>query len=155
MDLRSGDISRMVLRPNVNQDMGAFKLSSQMLNVLASLDGRRDVSDLVEQLNLSWGEIRQILIKLQENNLIDLASEQEQILSSRFFEILQDRLAAYMGPVAGMLVDDAVQAMGEQKDGFPSRRAAELVDRLAEQITSTDKRQEFQHSLKEIIEQFT
>lgn len=155
MDLRSGDISRVVLRPNVRQDMEAFKLSSAMLNVLASLDGYRDVSDVVEMLGMGWGEIRQVLIKLQDKDLIAPVKEREQALSSRFFEILEERLAAYMGPVAGMLIDDTVQSMGEEKGQFPSRRAVELVDRLAGEITSVGKKQEFRRSLEEILEQFT
>ncbi|MCF8029622.1 MAG: hypothetical protein K9K39_01865 [Desulfohalobiaceae bacterium] len=155
MDLRSGDISRVVLRPNVRQDMEAFKLSSAMLNVLAALDGYRDVSDVVEMLGMGWGEIRQVLIKLQDRDLIALVKEREQALSSRFFEILEERLAAYMGPVAGMLIDDTVQSMGEKKGQFPSRRAVELVDSLAGEISSVGKKQEFRRSLDEILEQFT
>ena len=155
MDLRSGDISRVVLRPNVRQDMEAFKLSSAMLNVLAALDGYRDVSDVVEMLGMGWGEIRQVLIKLQDKDLIAPVKEREQALSSRFFEILEEHLAVYMGPVAGMLVEDIVRSMGEEKGRFPVRRAKELVDRLAEEIASLQKKQEFRRSLEEILELLT
>lgn len=155
MDLRSGDIALIVLRPNVHQDKDAFRLSSAMLKVLAALDGYRDVSDVVEMLGMGWGEIRQVLIKLQDKDLIAPVKEREQALSSRFFEILEERLAVYMGPVAGMLVDDIVRSMGEEKGRFPVRRARELVARLAEEITSLQKKQEFRGSMDEILERLT
>ena len=155
MDLRSSDISLVVLRPNVHQDKDAFRLSSAMLKVLAALDGYRDVSDVVEMLGMGWGEIRQVLIKLQDKDLIVPVKEREQALSYRFFEILEERLAVYMGPVAGMLVEDVVRSMDEEKELFPVRRARELVERSAEEITSFQKKQEFRGGMDEILEQLT
>ena len=155
MDLTRGDISWMVLRPNIQRDMGQLRLNPAMLRVLGALNGERDVADVVELLGMGWGEIRQILIKLQENNLIVLAKDKEQALSSRFFSILEERLAEYMGPVTGILINDTVQAMEETKQHFPCRRASELVERLAREIASPEKRKRFRRSLQGIVEQFT
>jgi len=155
MDLTRGDISWMVLRPNIDRDMGELRLNPTMLRVLAALNGERDVADVVELLGMGWGEMRQVLIKLQENNLITLAKDREQALSSRFFSILEERLAEYLGPVTGILINDTVQAMGETKQHFPCRRASELVDRLAREITFPEKKKQFRQGLQYILEQFT
>jgi DNA-binding transcriptional ArsR family regulator len=155
MDLTRGDISWMVLRPNINRDMGQLRLNPTMLRVLAALNGERDVADVVELLGMGWGEIRQTLIKLQENDLIAMAKDKEQALSSRFFSILEEHLAEYLGPVTGILINDTVRAMGETKQHFPCRRASELVDRLGREITSPEKRKRFRRGLQGILEQFT
>ena len=155
MDFTRGDISRMVLRPRIDRDMGQLNLTSAMLEVLAALNGERDVADVVELLGMGWGEIRRILIKLQEKGLIQLAKDREPALSSRFFSILEERLAEYLGPVAGVLINDTVRAMGEAKQHFPCRRAAELVDHLAREISSPAKRKRFRSSLQSLVEQFT
>ena len=155
MDLTRGDISRMILRPNIDKDMGQLRLSSSMLQVLAALDGERDVADVAEVLGMGWGELRQNLVKLQENNLLSLAKDKEQALSSRFFAILEERLAEYLGPVTTMLINDTIQAMGESKQHFPCRRAAELVDNLTREISSPEKKKRFRRSMQDIVEQFT
>jgi DNA-binding transcriptional ArsR family regulator len=145
----------MVLRPHIDQDMGQLRLSPGMLQVLAALDGERDVADVVEVLGMGWGEIRQNLIKLHENDLIRLAKDKEPALSSRFFTILEQRLAEYLGPVTTMLINDTVRAMGERKQHFPCRRASELVDTLAREIASPEKKKQFRRSMQDIVEQFT
>lgn len=155
MDLTRGDISRMIFRPNVDKDMGQLRVSTRMLELLAALDGERDVADVAELLGMGWGEIRQNLVKLQENDLLRLAKDKEQALSSRFFSILEERLAEYLGPVTTMLINDTIQAMGETKQQFPCRRAAELVDNLTREISSPEKKKRFRRSMEDIVEQFT
>lgn len=71
------------------------------------------------------------------------------LLSEQFFRELARAAAGALGPLAAVIVEDAVEAHGATMDAFPRSRAAYLVESIAREIKDDRRRAEFQaHMLR-------
>ena len=72
MDLSSGDISVLVFKPVVRDDLGNFSLDGHMLSVLMALDGKKTLGQIAQQANLNMATIREAVGKLLDLKLIEI-----------------------------------------------------------------------------------
>ncbi|MCD6295994.1 MAG: hypothetical protein J7M30_02450 [Deltaproteobacteria bacterium] len=151
MDISSGEISFMVFRRVSRADAGEFSLDGQMLNVLMELDGRKSLVVVAKNTALSMGVIRRVVSKLIELNLVEPVEEAVSVLGNDFFDYLNEQLSLATGPIADVLIEDAVDDMGFAPGRIPRHRAAELIDILARQIPREEKRIAFQQAMIEKI----
>lgn len=128
--------------------MGQVSLSSVMLEVLRVLDGRRDALSVSRSLQTSMADLRDILRDLHRLELIEQVEGPREIVDRRFLRQLESNLADVMGPMAGVLIRDEIEKMGEEPGGFPKNRTAELIDRLASKIFFEGKRNAFLEAVK-------
>lgn len=71
------------------------------------------------------------------------------LVSQQFFRELARASAAALGPLASVIVEDAVEAHGATIDAFPRSRAGYLVEAIAREIKDDRRRAEFQaHMLR-------
>jgi predicted regulator of Ras-like GTPase activity (Roadblock/LC7/MglB family) len=75
----------------------------------------------------------------------------ELTVNGDFFTQMEHELTKVMGPVATLIIDDEVAALGAAKDAFPRDRLAELVEKVSSEITDEDKRANFQQTVLEAI----
>lgn len=148
MDFLSEDISRFVFRASIRRDMGQMSLSASMLNVLRELDGKKPVMAVSRSLQIPMSALREILSHLHSLNLIEPVQGTREAVDRAFFQHLENRLADVMGPMAGLLIRDEIENMGEEAARFPKSRTAELIDRLATKIFVESKKQAFLSSMK-------
>ena len=144
MELFSGNISHMIFKVNVNLDMGNISLSTRMLDVLYALDGSRDIASVSSFLELRMHDLRPILHKLYQHKLIVRIEKTVPMLNNDFISLLQSQLAEFLGPIANMLIKDAINRMAVSPTSVPANRAAELIDMLSLKIPSDDKKKRFE-----------
>jgi hypothetical protein len=147
MDISSGDISALVFRRVVRDDLGEFSLDGQMFSILMELDGRRNLGAIARKTGMDMGRLRGVISRLLEHNLIEPVEEAISVLDNDFFEYLSSELSLALGPIADVLIDDAISDLGLTRDRFPSHRAAELIDLLARQIQREQKMTAFTQSM--------
>jgi len=82
----------------------------------------------------------------------DRAIPPEFTVDGTFFAQMEHELTKVMGPIATMIVDDEVAALGAARDSFPRDRVAELVAKVSSEITDKGKRASFQQTMLEVIE---
>jgi len=75
----------------------------------------------------------------------------ELTVDGTFFAQIEHELTKVIGPVATLIIDDEVAALGADKDSFPRDRVAELVKKVGSEITDEDKRASFQQIMLEAI----
>jgi predicted regulator of Ras-like GTPase activity (Roadblock/LC7/MglB family) len=75
----------------------------------------------------------------------------ELTVDGNFFAQMEHELTKVMGPVATLIIDDEVAALGAAKDVFPRDRLAELVEKVSSEITDEGKRDSFQQTMLEAI----
>ena len=75
----------------------------------------------------------------------------EFTVDGTFFAQMEHELTKVMGPVATLLIDDEVAALGAAKDSFPRKRVVELVEKVSSEITDEGKRASFQQTMLEAI----
>lgn len=148
MDFLSQDMPRLVLRASIRRDMGQVSLSATMLDVLRELDGKKPVLAVSRSLQIPMSTLREILSHLHRLHLIEVVQGSRESVDRGFFKHLESRLADIMGPIAGILIRDEIENMGEVATQFPKERAPELIDRLAAKIFVESKKQAFLASMK-------
>ena len=146
-DIFTGDISRLVLKRTVRADMGEVSLDSQMLNVLMELDGKKNLGQIAQSLNMNMKTLREITSRIHQLRLCEHAAESMPVLGKAFINELSMELSKAMGPIADVVIEDEIADMGESRERFPAHRAAELVDVLARQILREERKVAFQQSM--------
>jgi len=67
----------------------------------------------------------------------------ELTVDGTFFAQMEHELTKVMGPVATLIIDDEMAALGAAKDSFPRDRVAELVEKISTEIADEGKRLRF------------
>lgn len=143
MDFSSSEISSMIFKRVVRQDIGEFPLDHQMLSVFVELDGKTPLGAVAQKTGLSMSSMRDIIAKLMQNGLVEKVDRTIVTLDKDFFEFLVAQLSIAIGPVAPVLIEDEVENLGYELSRFPGHRVAELVDRLAQEIRREEKKEVF------------
>jgi predicted regulator of Ras-like GTPase activity (Roadblock/LC7/MglB family) len=78
----------------------------------------------------------------------------ELTVDETFFAQMEHELTKVMGPVATLIIDDEMTALGVAKDSFPRDRVAELVEKISAEIADEGKRASFQQIMLEAIGAF-
>ncbi|MBN2244840.1 MAG: hypothetical protein JW755_03240 [Candidatus Aminicenantes bacterium] len=147
MDILSGDIFSLVFRRIQKRDMGEYSLTGQMLTLLMHLDGKKDIKTIAKSSGMDMNNMRVTLSKLLALDLIEPVAEAVPMLNADFVKYLEAQLSLATGPIAGILIEDAVEALGVGLRNIPRHRAAELTDMLARQIPREEKKIAFQQAM--------
>jgi hypothetical protein len=139
MDFSSSELSSMVFKRVVRQDIGEFPLNHQMLSVFMALDGKAPLGAVARKTGLNMSSMREIIAKLMQNGLVE--KEDKKIID--FFDYLVAHLSLAVGPIAQVLIEDEVETLGYELSRFPGHRVAELIDKLAQEIRRDDKKDVF------------
>jgi len=153
MDLSSGDISTLVFKPVVRDDLGNFSLDGHMLSVLMALNGKSTLGQVAQQAGLNMATMRDATSKLVDLKLIERVEKVESVLDQEFMSFLISELSIAIGPLGEVIVEDGLEDLGFTAKNFPAHRAAELINLLAQEIQRDGKRTEFkQNMVKKIRE---
>ncbi|MFC5849928.1 AsnC family protein [Deinococcus petrolearius] len=95
--------------------------------VMDHVDGRRSVADIGRALGLSAHTVAQALA--QANEWTQRASQRSQALTPALRESVEQCLLSVVGPIGEVVVDDALQDVGES----PSLEG--LLSAIAEQLS--------------------
>ena len=151
MVLSSGDISSLVFKRKVRDDVGDFSLDGQTLIVLMELDGKATLGALAAKTGLSMGSIRELIAKLLKFGLIEKVEKEIIPVDNDFFRNLLDQFALAIGPIASVLIEDEVHDLGYDVNSFPSYLVTELIDRLAGDVRREEKKAIFIKNMANII----
>ena len=147
MDISSGDISPRVFQLVVRNEPGEVTLDKQMLRVITELDGKRNVGTIARNIGIELAEIKEIISRLLKHNIIALVDEPIPSLKGDFIDYLTDQLSLATGPMAEVLIEDAVASLGYDLSSFPKHRVHDLVEVLARKIFREEKRVIFKQNL--------
>lgn len=147
MDISSGDISAMVFRRVVREDTAEYSFDAQMLTLFMELDGKKSLAVISKKTGLKMSALREATSKLLKIKLIETVAEAISVVDADFMDTLKRELSLAIGPLASILIEDAVNDLGQNLNRFPTRRAAELVESLSREIQREDKRAAFKQNM--------
>lgn len=147
MDISSGDISAMVFRRVVREDTAEYSFDAQMLTLFMELDGKKSLAVISKKTGLKMSALREATSKLLKIKLIETVAEAISVVDADFMDTLKRELSLAIGPLASILIEDAVNDLGQNLNRFPTRRAAELVESLSREIQREDKRTAFKQNM--------
>ncbi len=153
MDLSSGDISDLIFKPVVRDDLGNFSLDGHMLSVLMALDGKKALRQVAQETGLNMATLREAAGKLLELKLIETVEVGIAVVDNEFISYMITELSMAIGPLGEVIVEDGLEDLGFSRNNFPTHRAAELINLLAQEIQREEKKTEFkQNMVKKIRE---
>lgn len=147
MDILSGDISPLIFQLSVKNDSGEVTLDKEMLGVIRELDGKKSVGMVAKNMGLELDKLKAIMGKLLTHGIISLVSQSMAIVKEDFFIYLTNQLSLATGPMAEVLIDEAVTNLGYSVSNFPKHRLQELIDLLVPRIFREEKRAVFKQNL--------
>lgn len=147
MDIFTGDISPRVFKLVVRNEPGEVTLDKQMLRVITELDGKRDVGMIARNIGMELGEIKEVISRLLKHNIIALVEEPIPTLKGDFFVYLMHQLSLATGPMAEVLIEDALASLGYDRSRFPKHQVQDLIELLARKIFREEKRAIFKLNL--------
>jgi hypothetical protein len=127
--------------------------------VLARMDGRTSIAALAANLDYEEGELVRQLVRLKNAGLFELEivqsqpreAPQRQLAGPQFFQALTSAVADAMGPLAEVIVDDAVEAMGFTRATLPREAVSHLCERIAGEIRDDGHRVRFQQRILSML----
>jgi hypothetical protein len=143
----SGDTSQRVFKLVVRNEPGEVTLDKQMLRLIGELDGKRNVGTIARNIGMELGEVKEIISRLLKHNIIALVEDPIPSLKGDFFVYLTEQLSAATGPMAEVLIGDAVASLGYDPSSFPKNQVQDLIELLARKIFREEKRAIFKLNL--------
>ena len=147
MDTLSGDISPLVFQLSVKNEPGVVTLDKEMLTVIQELDGKKTIGMVAKNMGLELDKLKGIIAKLLTHGIIALVNQSMPMMKEDFFIYLTDQLSLATGPMAEVLIDEALATLGYNLTNFPKHRVQELIDLLAPRIFREEKRAVFKQNL--------
>ena len=147
MDLSSGEISTLLFKRLLRDDLGDFSLDRMMLTVFMELDGQTNLGAVAKKVGLNMSSMREVISKLLKLNLIEKVEDKIRLLDNDFIEYLFAQFSLAVGPIAQVLIEDEVYDLGFDLSGFPPQRVAELIDRLTREIRREEKKALFKRNI--------
>lgn len=139
MNMPSGEMAAMVFRRLQRDDLGEFAMDSSMLTVLMDLDGQRTLAQIAQARSMNPQALQAIVTRLLDLKLIASVETDTASLDADFITFLTTQMSQAVGPIAEILLEDAVDDLGHDLHQFPALQVAELVDYLAREIQRPDK----------------
>ncbi|WP_322796368.1 DUF4388 domain-containing protein [Tepidiforma sp.] len=120
---------------------------------IAVIDGTRTAAAIAAALGLDDYDTMRRLYRLKLSGLVELEKAPQVAPSARalagpqFFQALHAAVAAAVGPLAEIIIDDCLDAMGYTRQDFPRDGVAALAEAVSNEITDAEKRVRFQQTM--------
>jgi hypothetical protein len=140
------DISpNLIFRYSQRDIQGEWTFNSHILNVLYELDGKSTLLEISQRLKLNDNVIKKIITYLYKLKLIEpvYSENMDEPLSSNFFNSLYDEFTNVVGPVATLIIDEALDDMGLDQTYFPQNRVQELIENLTIECDDSPEKTHF------------
>jgi DNA-binding transcriptional ArsR family regulator len=153
MDALSGDFSRMVFKRIITGGLGEYSLDGQMLSILVEVDGVKPIGQIAENTGLPLDAVRRVISKLLQLKIVESVQRQVDVLDSAFLDVLDRELALAIGPIAEVVIEDAIADLGQEMDSFPAEQTAELIDYISQEIQREDRKTAFRQNMLQEMKQ--
>jgi predicted transcriptional regulator len=147
------NLGSIVFKRIVTKDLGKFSLDGQMLSILMEMDGEKDMAAISGKLGMDMETVKRSINSLLKLGIIELFHQRVSNVGKAFFQFLYQQFSLAVGPIARILIEDAVQDLGQTLDRFPVNLIAELVDLLARQIRKEEKGVMFRQNMLKMIKE--
>lgn len=147
MEFISDDIGLLVFKAILRDETEELLLDGRSLKVMLELDGKKTLIEVAKRLNMSLNELRPIIQKLLNLRLIEVSVGSIAKVDRDFFEFLQAQLTFAVGPLAQIILEDALSELNANLDDFPVTYLAELIDIVSKEIPREEKKAAFMKSI--------
>jgi len=137
---------------------GAINLEPEEWQILSHVNGNRTVAEIIEQTGKDEYHVAKVLFHLVSIGLLEktekTASPLSATIDEKFFERVEKELTNVIGPIASIVIDEAVEDLGESRSAFPNTKIAALIEKVGVDIKDEDKKLQFSQIMLEALKSF-
>lgn len=132
-------------------------IDSSDWELIARIDGEITAAELALAQGVEDIEMAKQLYRLKLAGLVELTAAQvaapqpKALAGAGFFQALNTAVAGALGPLAEIIIDDAVEDLGFTRATFPREAVASLAERISAEIREPDKRVRFQQTMLQML----
>ncbi len=117
--------------------------------ILTQLNGERTVGEIGEILSLDPEETVHLFQRLLKLGAIVLSQlhQMDHVVPEDVFEDLEYQFTYSLGPVAGIVLEDALATLKHSRETLKKRDFPQLIELLSLEIANRQKRHEFQRHM--------
>jgi hypothetical protein len=135
----------------------SITLEARDWELVAVINGERTAAEIASVLGADDMELARTLYRMKLGGLIEMASlpaaqpVARALAGAGFFQALTTAVAGALGPLAEIIIDDAVEDLGFTRATFPRDTVAALAERISSEIREPDKRVKFQQTMLQML----
>lgn len=140
--------------PRLSQDAPPHLVTLQPheWQIIAQVNGRDSISEIAARLRTDEVVVMHSCVPLVTAGLLQVetvvkAAPVRQTVGPQFWATLTAAVASAMGPLAEIIIDDAIADMNATREAFPRELVSALAERVASEIRDIDKRVAFQQTM--------
>ncbi len=126
--------------------------------VLSKIDGQRDVQEVADLLRIPYAYTAKVIFNLHKAGLVEIVPPSSKpigdTVSASLLTRISSTLTDMIGPMAPLVVQDQIEALGESKDNFPEAKLDELISLVSREISDGKLRNKFEESIFHEISNF-
>lgn len=153
--MSANPLSNVVFRLSTSELAGEINLKPEAWRILSQVDGVRTLSEIAQRIGMDLTTAQQIAESLLQVRILEIAAGTlppvRATVDTAFFKQLSLELARAVGPLAPVILEDTIAALGEKQESFPRERLADLIERVSEEIRDPARRLRFQQVMLEAI----
>lgn len=134
---------------------GRISVSGRLWKLLALVNGRNSVKDICLSLKASEFSVTKALAFLAIRGMVKLVTPERPLdpeLREPFLRELEERLAIYIGPIASLMIQEALREMNKSSEYLTKDDLPLLVERISPLIDTEIERIEFQKHMLSVIQ---
>lgn len=151
----SQNLAQVVFKLSSRELAGEINLKPEAWRVLAQVNGARTVAEIAQSLGMDTATAARSAEQLFQAGLLEPTAGNLQApqatVDSKFFGWVTQEFARIIGPMASIILEDAIAALDETPGQFPRDRIAELVEAISVEIRDDAKRIRFQQIMLDAI----
>jgi hypothetical protein len=137
-----------ILLPRSLDKHNSVALSLRALHLLRHLDGKSSLVSVAEKLNVPLTEVLSTAEELLQQSLVDFSNT--PTVSAKFMGELNQLVVDIMGPMAEIVIDDALYDLGLRADFLPEHSLSELLQEIRSQFKRDDWQRDFEMRAKRL-----
>jgi len=151
MDLTAKTAAGFCFRKKIPKDLKTVSLDADMIRLLLAIDEHKSLYQLAAEVEMDAAAFKKALRRLLEQGLLETVPKRIPLLGKAFLDLVRLNLSRAIGPMAQIILEEAVGEMNLDPDAIGLEQAAELVNHLALEIPGEESRIRFQKAILPLL----
>lgn len=130
-------------------------LDADMIRLLIAIDEAKALGQLAKEVGMNPEKLGITIEKLLALKLVEPVRKNGSGLGGPFVKALKQHLSRAVGPMAQIILEDAMGDLNLSEADIPLNQAAELISVLAVEIPDEDVRMQFKKAMLPLIKSKT
>lgn len=141
------------------QASGTIRLRKEEWDILARIDGRRSLKDISDEMYVAPLDLFKSIQRFRDAGLIGTGTRYSETACAAFGEdylsALERELNLTVGPIAPILLDEALKDLEEATDPLIEEKMEILLEKLSNAIPAEEQRLRFQQTARILAVEFS